>query len=247
MVEKEIDAGLIQQLEDGGMAFLPYVKNPGLRKELRKDIQSLQVPVWNEENYEELLPEVISEIWRAYYVRSFRDTARLDYLLPVVVFPTTLLKHCFWVFKNMLNNPSSGLFFKCDAQITRTDTTGNIVEHTSRSSVGYNVCDHEGEVLWTSFPSAIGHHPFEAALRSRRKRGDVLWVDRGYTLLERPIKARDSVRICLLDFQRAAGEYCFLEIHQEIVEPLDPRILPVLARIIPERLKSIRRESEQDA
>lgn len=70
MVKKEMDASLIRQLKDKGVAFLPYVIDASVRDKLRTDIQSLQVLVWNDENYAELLPRVVSEIWRSYLERT---------------------------------------------------------------------------------------------------------------------------------------------------------------------------------
>jgi len=69
MVKKEIDASLIQKLKDSRISFLPYISFANLRSKLRPDLQSLQVPEWNEENYNEVFPRVVSEIWRSYMER----------------------------------------------------------------------------------------------------------------------------------------------------------------------------------
>jgi len=66
MVKKEIDAGIIKKLNESQVAFLPYVSQEILREKLRMDIQALQTPVWNDENYFELLPRVVAEIWHSY-------------------------------------------------------------------------------------------------------------------------------------------------------------------------------------
>lgn len=70
MVKKEMDAAILQQLKDRGVAFLPYVIDSSLRSDLRADIQALQCPVWNEANYEEMLPRAVSEIWRSFLERT---------------------------------------------------------------------------------------------------------------------------------------------------------------------------------
>jgi hypothetical protein len=70
MVKKEIDASLIQKLKDSRIGFLPYVSNVSLRERLRPDIQSLQIPEWNEGNYHTLLPRVVAEIWRVYFEKA---------------------------------------------------------------------------------------------------------------------------------------------------------------------------------
>src|SRR5215212_5098109 len=41
VVKKEIDVGLLQNLRDNNIAFLPYVDNAKLREKLRPDIQAL--------------------------------------------------------------------------------------------------------------------------------------------------------------------------------------------------------------
>lgn len=70
MVTKEIDAAQIRQLEDSGISFLPYVNRSETRKKLRLDIQRLQCPVWNDDNYYERLPIIVGEIWRSYLERT---------------------------------------------------------------------------------------------------------------------------------------------------------------------------------
>ena len=70
MVKKEMDAGILQQLKDKRVAFLPYVDDEARRTKLRADIQALQVPVWNKANYSEVLPRVVAEIWRSYLERT---------------------------------------------------------------------------------------------------------------------------------------------------------------------------------
>jgi hypothetical protein len=69
MVKKEIDASIIEKLKNQNIAFLPYVSEEKLRDRLRADIRSLQTPVWNEKNYKDILPRVVSEIWQSYLIR----------------------------------------------------------------------------------------------------------------------------------------------------------------------------------
>ncbi len=77
MVEKELDAAVVQQLSDGGVTLLPYVSQADLRGQLRSDIQPLQCREWNEKNYHTVLPTVIAEIWRSYLERTV-ETAVLQ-------------------------------------------------------------------------------------------------------------------------------------------------------------------------
>jgi hypothetical protein len=74
MVKKELDVALLHQLENNGIAVLPYVSNVGVRSHLRPDLQTLQCRVWNEQNYQEILPSVVAEIWHSYLERIV-DTA----------------------------------------------------------------------------------------------------------------------------------------------------------------------------
>lgn len=66
---KEIDAALITQLTDKGITLLPYVQDEQLRAKLRPDIRSLQCRVWNENNYQDILPSVVAEIWHCFLER----------------------------------------------------------------------------------------------------------------------------------------------------------------------------------
>ena len=70
MVAKEVDAAQIRQLKDSGVSFLPYVRNSEIRTNLRLDIQTRQCRVWNDDNYYEVLPSVVGEIWRSYMERN---------------------------------------------------------------------------------------------------------------------------------------------------------------------------------
>lgn len=77
MVQKELDAAVVQQLSDGGVNLLPYVSEASLRGQLRSDIQTLQCREWNDGNYEFILPTVVAEIWRS-YLESTVETAVLQ-------------------------------------------------------------------------------------------------------------------------------------------------------------------------
>lgn len=70
IVKKEIDASIIRKLKDNQVAFFPYVSHAEIRDKLRTDIQSLQVPEWNENNYHLMLPRVVAEIWRGHLDRA---------------------------------------------------------------------------------------------------------------------------------------------------------------------------------
>lgn len=77
MVQRELDAAVVQQLSDGGVNLLPYVSEASLRGQLRSDLQTLQCREWNEGNYEFILPTVVAEIWRSYLERTV-ETAVLQ-------------------------------------------------------------------------------------------------------------------------------------------------------------------------
>jgi hypothetical protein len=81
MVRKEMDAGILQQLKDKRVAFLPYVNNKLIRTKLRCDIQALQAPVWNQENYSNILTRVVAEIWRSYLERTLESVVQHERVL----------------------------------------------------------------------------------------------------------------------------------------------------------------------
>lgn len=70
MVKKEIDASIIQQLKNSNVSFLPYVSEASIRSRLRADMQAIQTPELNDRNYTDLLPRIVSEIWRSYLERK---------------------------------------------------------------------------------------------------------------------------------------------------------------------------------
>jgi len=63
---KEVDAALIENLQNKNIVFLPYVDSKNTRDKLRSDIKALQCPEWNSKNFTKMLPTVISEIWVSY-------------------------------------------------------------------------------------------------------------------------------------------------------------------------------------
>ena len=78
MVRKELNASLVQQLKDSSVRLLPYVSDSALRPKLRPDIASLQCRVWNQENYADMLPSVIAEIWRSFLERTIGEAILLE-------------------------------------------------------------------------------------------------------------------------------------------------------------------------
>jgi hypothetical protein len=161
-----------------------------------------------------------------------------DTLLSTFLFPEVVLRYSYRLFEKYLKQgiaPS----FKTDAQITVLGKDGTIVSHTSSSSVGHNACDHEGKILWTSFPTKEINHPFAALVRTWRKKGWVLWTDAGYSLLYGPIRSRSNERLCVARFARRADKIHVLELHQELSAPISEGHLGRVGRIVTERLKKI--------
>jgi len=70
MVAKEVDSAILRRLSDSRVVFLPYVDEEATRAKLRVDIQTLQCRVWNNDNYNDIFPSVVAEIWRGYFERS---------------------------------------------------------------------------------------------------------------------------------------------------------------------------------
>lgn len=69
MVKREMDAALLQRLSERRVTLLPYVADPAIRSQLRSDIQTFQIPEWNEANFAQMLPRVVAEVWRSYTER----------------------------------------------------------------------------------------------------------------------------------------------------------------------------------
>lgn len=78
MVAKEVDSAILRRLSDSKVAFLPYVKDDATRGKLRVDIQTLQCRAWNDENYHEILPSVVAEIWRSYFERNVENAVATE-------------------------------------------------------------------------------------------------------------------------------------------------------------------------
>ena len=64
--KQEMDARLLERLQNARVSLLLYVASPDLRSKLRLDIQRLQMPELNGGNYVELFPRIVAEIWRSY-------------------------------------------------------------------------------------------------------------------------------------------------------------------------------------
>jgi hypothetical protein len=69
MVAREVNAAQLRLLSDKGVSFLPYVDCSETRESLRLDLRTLHCRVWNDENFHEVLPSVVAEIWRSYTER----------------------------------------------------------------------------------------------------------------------------------------------------------------------------------
>jgi hypothetical protein len=67
MVTKEIDAALIAQLRNHDIKLILYASQEELRSQLRLDLQSLQIPILNNQTLSTLLPVIISNILNHFY------------------------------------------------------------------------------------------------------------------------------------------------------------------------------------
>ena len=66
MVQRELDSSLISDLSEKSISLLLYCENEKVRNDLRSDIRTLQIPLLNRNNLKDVLPRIISEIWRNY-------------------------------------------------------------------------------------------------------------------------------------------------------------------------------------
>ncbi|WP_413466189.1 toll/interleukin-1 receptor domain-containing protein [Hydrogenophaga taeniospiralis] len=64
--QQEMDARLLERLQNARVSLLIYTSQPDLRSKLRLDVQRLQIPVLNKENYSLTMPRLVAEIWRCY-------------------------------------------------------------------------------------------------------------------------------------------------------------------------------------
>jgi hypothetical protein len=71
MVTKEIDAALIAQLRNHDIKLILYASQEELRSQLRLDLQSLQIPILNNQNLSTLSPVIISNILNHFYNSIF--------------------------------------------------------------------------------------------------------------------------------------------------------------------------------
>lgn len=66
MVRQEIDARLIERMQNEHVTILPYVSSEDIRSQLRSDLQSLQIPVLNDATYTQMFPRVVAQVWRSH-------------------------------------------------------------------------------------------------------------------------------------------------------------------------------------
>ena len=78
MVRQEIDARLLERLQNDRVALLLYLSTGELRPRLRLDLQRLQAPVLNDSNYSVMLPRIVAEIWRSYAELSAASAAQSE-------------------------------------------------------------------------------------------------------------------------------------------------------------------------
>lgn len=81
--KQEMDARLIERLHNARVSLLLYVASSELRSQLRLDLQRLQVPELNEDNYSTMFPRLVAEIWRSYaesLVQASVDTEKVKRL-----------------------------------------------------------------------------------------------------------------------------------------------------------------------
>lgn len=78
VVAKEMDASFVEQLGENDISVLPYVSNAELRGRLRPDVRTLQCREWNNQNYYEVLPSVVAEIWRSYLERTINKAVLIE-------------------------------------------------------------------------------------------------------------------------------------------------------------------------
>lgn len=78
VVKKEIDSAFIKKLKDSDSKILPYVDSASVRSKLRLDLQSLHCREFNDDNYCDVCPSVVAEIWRAFHEKEIKTAIRSE-------------------------------------------------------------------------------------------------------------------------------------------------------------------------
>ena len=151
MVSKEIDAALVEQVSDKGIAFLPYVENERLRARLRSDIRSLHCRLWNDANYSEVLPSVVAEIWHSYLEKTVETAVmhernrRLELQLEISRLKETNLNDIFLPsedtdFKNIYKQLNKQVAITYDTWV-RKESDRRGVKRIGKETFGLNLFD----------------------------------------------------------------------------------------------------------
>lgn len=78
LVKQELDAAALGQLHDSKVALLPYVSTAKVRAGLRADLRGLQIPVLDMENYPQILPKLVAEVWRSFLERTIATAVQRE-------------------------------------------------------------------------------------------------------------------------------------------------------------------------
>jgi hypothetical protein len=120
MVEKEMDVGLLQEMSESGIRFLPYVNKANIRDRLRSDIRILHCREFNDSNFNETLPSVVAEIWRSYAEHAtskavlFEKNRRLELEIKVGELESAVARG---IFTESENSEFSFILSKLDREI----------------------------------------------------------------------------------------------------------------------------------
>lgn len=162
----------------------------------------------------------------------------IDSLVSNLVFPSIVLEHAFYQFKEYFKSHLIQKF-NCDAQITVLKRDGTLAWHMTPSSRGKDASIHKGNIISTSFPTKIIDRPFEAIIKSKAQKGWIIWTDSGYSLLYTPIASHSNNRICVAKFVRNSDLIYILEVHQEISGTLDTAFVERVKAVISKRITGL--------
>ena len=193
----------------------------------------------NDYDFENTCKEIIKAI-------SIAPLTPEEAALSNILFPPIVLRYCLDTFKNFLNNKLKIRIpkFSCDAQIVVCTKNGIILRHPKKSSIGKKIYTADGVILLSSIKHNQNEQPFELLLRTANN-GWVLYTDSGFSQLYTDIKGRHNQRICVVYSFRGKKIVYFLEIHNELTEPLESHQLNKIKNIIGKRIIEIGKEKGQ--
>lgn len=81
VVQMELNARVVEQLESSNVSLLLYVSSDDVRGKLRADLRQLQAPVLDDESYSRILPRIVAEVYQAHLTWALAEAVKNEKLL----------------------------------------------------------------------------------------------------------------------------------------------------------------------